>query len=75
MFWKAGNSDIEVVIVVFLDVSNEVDSMDKTSFNGLPDIFTSWGVPSKCQNIAASVLLSGLSHKNTVCFPRDNEML
>lgn len=73
MFWKSGNSNIEVVVVVFLDVSNEVDSMDKTSFDGLPDIFTGWGVPSKCQNIAASVLLSSLSHKNTVCFLRDNE--
>lgn len=75
MFRKAGNSDIEVVVVVFLDVSDEVDSMDETAFNSLPDIFTGGGVASKCQNIATSVLLGSLSHENTICFLRDNGTL
>ena len=75
MFRKAGNSDIEVVIVVFLDVSDEVDSMDETPFNSLPDIFTGWRVPPKSQNIATSVLLGSLSQENRVCFPRDSGTL
>ena len=60
MFWKAGNSDIEVVVVVFLDVSNEIDSVDKASFDRLPDLFSGWRVPPKSQNIATSMLLSSL---------------
>jgi len=60
VFWKAGNSDIEVVVVVFLDVSNEVDPVDKASFDRLPDLFSGWRVPPKSQNIATSMLLSSL---------------
>ena len=71
MFWKAGNSNIEVVAVVFLDVSDEVDSMDEASFNRLPDFFPSGRVPSKSQNVATSVLLSSLGQENTVYFPSD----
>jgi len=47
VLWKAGNSDIEVVAVVFLGVPNEVDSMDKASFDRLPNFFPGWRVPSK----------------------------
>lgn len=66
MFWKAGNSDIEVVVVVFLDVPNEVDSMDKAPFYRLPDFFPGWGVPSKSQNIATSVFFSSLDEENAI---------
>jgi len=68
VFWKAGNSYIEVVVVVLLDVSNEVDPVDKASFNRLPDLFPGWRVPSKGQNIAASVLFSGLDQENRILF-------
>ena len=75
MFWKAGNSDIEVVAVVFLGVPNEVDSMDKASFDRLPDFFPGRGVPSKSQNIATSVLFSSLGKENTVYCPNDGIIL
>lgn len=69
MFWKAGNSDIEVIAVVFLDVSNEIDSVDKASFNCLPDLLPGWRIPSKSQNITTSVLFSSLG---LIYFPSDN---
>jgi hypothetical protein len=75
VFWEAGNSDIEVIVVVFLDVPNEVDSMDKASFDCLPDFFTGWRVPSKSQNIATSVVFSSLGQENTVYCPNDDRIL
>lgn len=60
MFWKAGNSDVEVVVVVFFDVSNEIDPVDKASFDRLPDLFSDWRIPPKSQNIATPMLLSSL---------------
>ena len=73
VFWKAGNSDIEVVAVVFLDVSNEVDSMDKATVDRLPDLFPGRRVPSKSQNIATPVLFGSLG--NTSVFERRCNMV
>lgn len=69
MFWKTGKSDIKVVAVVFLDMSDEIDSMNKTTFDRLPDVFPGWWVPSESQNIATSMLLGGLGTENT-CYPQ-----
>ena len=63
MFWKAGNGDIEVIAIVSLDVSNEVDSMNEASFNRLPDFFSGWRVSSKSQNIATPVFFSSLGKR------------
>jgi len=70
VFWKTGNSDIEVVAVVILDVSDEVDSMNKASVNGFPDLFPSWRVSPKCQNIATAVLFSSLDQENALAAER-----
>ena len=67
---KARNSDIEVVAVVFLDVSDEVDSMDKTSLNRLPDLFPGRRVPSKSKNITTSVFFGSLDQENALVFKR-----
>lgn len=47
MFWEAGDSDVEVVAIVFLNVSNEVDPVNEATFNRLPDVFPNGRVPSK----------------------------
>ena len=47
VFWKAGNSHVEVVTVVSLDMPNEVDSVDKTSLDRLPDLLPGRRVPPK----------------------------
>jgi len=70
VFWKTGNSDIEVVVVVFLDVSDEVDSMNEASLNGLPDLFPGWRVSPKRQNIATAVLFSSLDQENALAVKR-----
>jgi hypothetical protein len=75
MFWEARDSDIEVVVVVLLNMSDEVDPMDKASVDGLPNLFSSWRVPSKSENIATTVLLSGLGQENALVFRRRWEMV
>ena len=70
VFWKTGNGDVEVVAVVFLDVSDEVDPMNETSVNGLPDLFPSWRVSPKCQNIATAVLLGSLDQEKVLAVER-----
>lgn len=71
MLRKAGNCDIEVVVVVSLDVTNEINSMDKTAFDCLPNVFPRWRIPSQSQNITTSMLLSGLGKENTFYSPND----
>ena len=71
MLRKAGNCDIEVVGVVSFYVTNEVNPMDKTAFNCLPDVFPSRRIPSQSQNITTSMLLRGLGKENTVNSPND----
>ena len=75
MFWEARDSDIEVVVMVLLDMSDEIDSMDKASVDGLPNLFSSWRVPSKGENIATAVLFSGLGQENALVFRRRWEMV
>jgi len=72
VFRKAGNSDIKVVAVVFLDVPNEVNPMGEASFHRLPDFFPGWRVSSKSQNVATSVLFSGLGQEKMFYFPSDD---
>jgi len=72
VFRKAGNSNIEVVAVVFLDVPNEVNPMGKATFHCLPNFFPDWRVPSKSQNVATPVLFSGLDQEKTLYFPSDD---
>ena len=74
MFRKARDGDIEVVAVMFLDVSNEIDPMHKASLNRLPDFFPSWRIPSESQNVATAMLFSGLGEENTYYFPRDDRI-
>lgn len=64
MLWKPGNGDAEVVAMVFLDVSNEIDPMDEAALNRLPDVFTDWWVPPESENIAAPMLLGGLGKES-----------
>ena len=70
VFWKTGNSDIKVVAIVILDVSNEVDSMNKASVNSLPDLLSGWRVSPKRQNIAAAVIFSSLDQENVLAAER-----
>ena len=70
MFGKARNSDIEVVAVVLLDMSNKVDSVDKASFNRLPDLFPGWRVSSESQNITTPVFFCSLCQENALVFRR-----
>ena len=64
MFWEAGNSDVKVIAVMFLDVPDEIDPVDETTFNRLPDVFPSWWVPSESEDIATAMLFSSLSKEN-----------
>jgi hypothetical protein len=57
---KAGNSDIEVVAMMFLDVSNEIDPVEEATFDRFPDVFPGWWVPSEGKDIATPMLFSGL---------------
>jgi len=75
VFWKTGNSDVEVVVIVFLDVSDEVDSMNEASLNGLPDLFPGWRVSPKCQNIATAVLFSSLDRENALAIKRRQDVV
>jgi hypothetical protein len=47
LFWEAGNSNVEIFAVVSLGVSNEINAMDKATFDRLPDIFPGWRVTSE----------------------------
>lgn len=66
MLWEAWNSDIEVVAVVFLCVSNEINSMGKATFNRLPDICPSWWVASQSKNVATPMFFRGLGKDNVI---------
>jgi hypothetical protein len=74
VFRKAGNSDIEVVAMVLLNVSNEIDPVDKAALNRLPDFFPGWRIPSQSQDIATSMLFSGLGEENAVYSPSDDRI-
>lgn len=63
MLWKAWNSDVEVVDVMVLDMSNEIDPVDEATFNRLPDVFPDWWVPSESENIAAPMVFSSLKER------------
>ena len=70
MFWEARNSDVEVVAIVFLDVLNEIDSMNEAPFDRLPDLRPGWRIPTKCQNITTAMLFSSLDQENTLAVER-----
>lgn len=66
MFWEAWNGDVEVVAMVFLDMSNEINPVDKATFDGLPDVFAGWWITSESENIATSMLFGGLDKESTI---------
>jgi hypothetical protein len=63
VFREAWNRNIEVVPVVFLEVPNEINAVNKATFYGLPYVFPSWRIASEGQNIATPMLFSGLGKK------------
>lgn len=59
---EAGDCYVKVVPVIFMDVSDEIDSMDETTLDGFPLIFACRGVPTKGKDVTAPVLLRFLHH-------------
>lgn len=53
---------VKVVTIFLVDVSDEIDSMDETTFDGFPFILACRGVSTKGKDVTAPVLLCFLHH-------------
>lgn len=56
MLRETGDCNIEVVIMMFMNVLDEVDTMNEATLYSLPFFLPSWGITSECQHILATVL-------------------
>ena len=56
MLRKAGDCNIEVVVIMFMNVLDEVNTMNEATLYSLPFFLPNWGVTSECQHILATVL-------------------
>jgi hypothetical protein len=69
ILWEPCYSDVKVVAIPRMNMPDEVSTMRKAPFYGLPFILTSRWIPAECQDIPAAVQLGFLTNHQEFCQP------
>lgn len=63
MLGETSDSDIEIVAVFATYVLDEIDSVDKTTLDCFPFVFSLGRIPAQCEYISAAMLFCVLQQR------------